>query len=67
MTNFEKHKNEILKIIRNTNSSPGMKNGKLYNCGQLRCPECEFNNSNGKYNKLSWSVEKLLELEVVNG
>lgn len=58
MTNFEKYKDEILKIATKSNDRPAKKNGVVVACGDLSCKECDFN-STGKCteNLYTWLCE----------
>ena len=42
MTNFEKYKDEILKIATESKSSPAKKDGVIIACDGLPCRECDF-------------------------
>ena len=46
MTNFEKYKDEIIKIV-NDGEYPGIKDGKPAVCNYLRCADCELDGSKG--------------------
>lgn len=45
MTNFEKYKNEIMKIVTENrgNFLIAMKDGMLFTCTKIDCTECDFN------------------------
>ncbi len=48
MTNFEKYKDEIFKIFTRTSQEvPGVINGKLVLCDDIRCSDCELDGNNG--------------------
>lgn len=58
MTNFEKYKNEIMKIATESHSSPAMKDGVVVACGDLDCKECDFNNGGScRKNQFNWLCE----------
>lgn len=58
MTNFEKYKNEMMKIATESHSSPAMKDGVVVACGDLDCKECDFNNGgNCRKNQFNWLCE----------
>lgn len=58
MTNFEKYKDEIMKIVTESHSSPAMKDGVVVACGDLDCKECDFNNGgNCRKNQFNWLCE----------
>ncbi len=42
MTNFEKYKDEILRITTENHSSPAMKDGAIVSCMEVSCKECDF-------------------------
>ena len=54
MTNFEKYKDEILKITE-SNSNLAKKDGVVVACVDLDCKECDFNNGgNCRKNQFNW-------------
>ena len=57
MTNFEKYKNEILRIATEDGGTPAKKDGIIVNCGHLDCEECDFNIGNCRKNQFSWLYE----------
>lgn len=60
MTNFEKHKNEIIKIIETSKSGiVGIKDGILVPCNMINCIECNLNidGSNCIHNFIKWLYE----------
>ena len=60
MTNFEKYKDEILKIIETTRSGKaGIKDGILAPCNMINCSECSLNidGSNCIHNFIKWLYE----------
>lgn len=60
MTNFEKYKDEILKIIETTRSGiTGIKDGILAPCNMINCSECSLNidGSNCIHNFIKWLYE----------
>lgn len=58
MTNFEKYKNEIMKIITESHSGPAMKDGVFVACIGLDCKECDFGGvSNCGKNRFKWLYE----------
>lgn len=42
MTNFEKYKDEILKIVTENHSSLAKKDGAVVSCMEVSCKECDF-------------------------
>lgn len=42
MTNFEKYKDEILRIATESNSNPAKKDGVVVACEGLACTKCDF-------------------------
>ena len=60
MTNFEKYKDEILRIIEMTRSGiAGIKDGILAPCNMINCSECSLNidGSNCIHNFIKWLYE----------
>lgn len=57
MTNFEKYKDEILKITAMGNSTPAMKDGMLVACKNLSCAECDFRGSDCIWDRFKWLCE----------
>lgn len=58
MTNFGKHKDEILKIAIESNRVPAKKDGVVVACGDLDCKECDFNNGGScRKNQFNWLCE----------
>ncbi len=62
MTNAEKYRKEILKILENNHStSIGIKNGYPYHCYDLGCGDCDWRGSAGmvecKMNLIRWLCE----------
>ncbi len=57
MTNFEKYKDEIIKIATESNGSPAKKDGVVVACGDLNCKECDFNRGNCRENQFKWFYE----------
>ena len=58
MTNFEKYKEDILRIATENNSSPAMKDGAVVACIGLNCKECDFNDAGKcKENFFNWLYE----------
>ena len=47
MTNFEKYKDEILSLQEHCKGKavPALKDGKIVDCNQLRCKDCDLDNS----------------------
>lgn len=43
MTNFEKYKDEILRIVTESHGNPAKKDGVVVPCIGLTCEECDFN------------------------
>lgn len=58
MTNFEKHKNEIKRIVA-SKESPAKVNGELRPCRGTLCNDCEFNEGYVGCNSsfIQWAVE----------
>ena len=58
MTNFEKHKDEILRIATESDSNPAKKDGVVVACAGLDCEYCDFNDM-GKCRKncFEWLYE----------
>lgn len=42
MTNFEKHKEQLLEIANVMDTGIAVRNGELYPCEKLRCEDCDF-------------------------
>lgn len=64
MTNFEKYKDEILKIVNETHDIPAMEDGHLQKCSLTSCQVCEFedkdrNGCGGNFTK--WLYENACE------
>lgn len=58
MTNFEKYKNEIMKIATESHSNLAKKDGVLIACTELSCRECDFNITNDCVeNRFNWLYE----------
>lgn len=57
MTNFGKHKDEILKIAIESNRVPAKKDGVVVNCEDLACKECDFSSGNCRKNQFKWLYE----------
>ena len=57
MTNFEKYKDEILKITAMDNSTPALKDGMLVACKNLSCRECDFKNSDCMWDRFNWLLK----------
>lgn len=58
MTNFEKYKDEILRITTESNSNPAMKDGAIVACIRLNCKECDFNDAGKcRENCFNWFYE----------
>ena len=47
MTNFEKYKDEILSLQKQYQykAAPTLKDGKIVNCDQIHCKDCDLNNN----------------------
>lgn len=58
MTNFEKHKDEILRIATESDNNPAKKDGVVVACAGLDCEYCDFNDM-GKCRKncFEWLYE----------
>lgn len=58
MTNFEKYKDEILRIATESNSSPAKKDGVIVACIGLDCKECDFGGiGNCVVHRFKWLCE----------
>lgn len=58
MTNFEKYKDEIIKIATESNSFPALKDGKIVACISITCEECDFDNRGDcRENQFDWLYE----------
>lgn len=57
MTNFEKYKDEILRIATESNEAPAMEDGMLTACRGLSCEECDFNEDNCVTSFFNWLYE----------
>lgn len=57
MTNFEKYKEDILRIIAFNSSTPVLKDGKITACVGLDCEECDFYADNCRENQFNWLYE----------
>lgn len=44
MTNFEKHKEQLLEISNAMGTGIAVRNGELYPCENVRCEDCDFYN-----------------------
>lgn len=55
MTNFEKYKDEILRIANESHSNPAKKDGVVVPCIGLTCGECDFNDRGDcDRNRFNW-------------
>ena len=58
MTNFEKYKNEIMKIATESNSNPAKKDGVVVACEGLACTKCDFDGvGKCRENRFKWLYE----------
>lgn len=58
MTNFEKYKNDILKVANENCCSPAKKNEVIIPCSKVKCKECDFGDmSNCSKNCFNWLYE----------
>lgn len=58
MTNFEKYKDEILRIATERDSNPAKKDGVVVACKGLACAECDFGGiGNCKESRFRWLYE----------
>ena len=58
MTNFEKYKDEILKIVTEIDGIPAKEDGAIVACEGLDCGKCDFNNGgNCRKNQFNWLYE----------
>ncbi len=64
MTNFEKYKDEILRIATESNEAPAMEDGMLAACRGLSCEECDFNEDNCVTSFFNWLYEDDREQEL---
>ena len=64
MTNFEKYKDEILRIATESNEAPAMEGGMLTACRGLSCKECDFNEDNCVTSFFNWLYEDDREQEL---
>ena len=63
MTNFEKYRAQILEFAsNNSGSNPAVVGGKVINCRDVRCSECEFSKKKKKYVGLDCFSKLLLWL-----
>ena len=63
MTNFEKYKEPLLEFIYNTKGpNPVVVGGKVIDCSDARCSECEFSKKKKEYAGLDCSGKMLLWL-----
>ena len=63
MTNFEKYKERILDFIANNKGpNPVVVGGKVIDCSDARCSECEFGKKKKEYAGLDCSGKMLLWL-----
>lgn len=58
MTNFEKYKDEILRIATESNSNPAKKDGVVVACEGLACTKCDFDGvGKCRENRFNWLYE----------
>lgn len=58
MTNFEKYKDEILRIATESNSNPAKKDGVVVTCEGLACTKCDFGGvGKCRENRFKWLYE----------
>lgn len=57
MTNFEKYKDEILRIAAESSSTPALKDGKIIACKGISCEECDFCAGNCRKDQFNWLYE----------
>ena len=58
MTNFEKYKDEILRIATESNSNPAKKDGVVVACEGLVCTKCDFDGAGKcRENRFKWLYE----------
>lgn len=58
MTNFEKYKDEIIKIATESNSNPAKKDGVVVACEGLACTKCDFDGvGKCRENRFKWLYE----------
>lgn len=62
MTNFEKYKDEILSLQKQyqNKAAPALKDGKIVNCNQIHCRDCDLNNNEVycNYTFIRWLYEE---------
>lgn len=57
MTNFEKYKDEIFKIVTESSSTPVLKDGIITACSYVTCEECDFHVGNCRVHQFNWLYE----------
>ena len=57
MTNFEKYKDEILKLTEHT-CHFGLVNGRLLSCYEMNCSNCKFDVKNCVKTRFQWLYEE---------
>ena len=58
MTNFEKHRSMISKIMAQSNeATPGIRNGKLVMCEDISCSECDLQGKECICGFIDWLYE----------
>lgn len=58
MTNFEKYKEDILRIATESNSNPAKKDGVVVACEGLACTKCDFDGvGKCRENRFKWLYE----------
>lgn len=58
MTNYEKYKEDILRIATESNSNSAKKDGAVIACAGLKCKECDFGDaSKCRKNYFNWLCE----------
>lgn len=64
MTNFEKHKDELLAFVYVNNTTPALVDGKFINCHSIDCSRCEFNSGRCMVRFVEWLYEDDGELNI---
>lgn len=64
MTNFEKHKDELLAFVHVNNTTPALVDGKFINCHSIDCSRCEFNSGRCMARFVEWLCEDDGELNI---
>lgn len=57
MTNFEKYKDEIQRVITESGNTSAMKDRAVVACKGLRCAECDFREGSCAWNRINWLLK----------